>query len=410
LAKLNLTARRVAALKPKPTRVYYFDLNLPGFCVGVTPKGVKSFSVVYRHVGRLRRLTIGTTDRWSLADARDAAREALRLVDKGQDPAAKKRQQHRAEIKTFADLAKAFMERYSKKKKRSWREDQRIIDANLLPAFKHSGVPDLTRSDVRLMLEGLGERVIANRVLACMRKIYNWGISQDLVENNPCSQIPRPATERSRDKVLTEAELKAIWKAFDEEPPLMEAMYKLRLITAQRGGEIASMRWADITKEGEDTWWTIPAESSKNKKPHRVPLSSAAVGILDGLRRKQSKLKNPRKRKSPFVFYAPRGGGHIGELQKSAQRIRENATKDLKVQTKDGTYVMNFRAHDLRRTAASYMTSMGISRLVVGRILNHAEPGVTAVYDRHSYDREKREALNQWLERLTAIVSPDPLD
>src|SRR5262249_1613729 len=156
----------------------------------------------------------------------------------------------------------------------------------------------------------------ANRVLAYIRKIYNWGISQDLVDNNPCFQIPRPTPEKSRDKVLSEAELKALWHALDKEPALMAAMYKLRLLTPQRGGEIAAMKWIDIAKEGELTWWTIPAEVAKNKKPHRVPLTDAAVKILESLRRDQSELKNLEKQKSLFVFYAPRGGGHITELQK----------------------------------------------------------------------------------------------
>src|SRR5262249_1009596 len=224
MARLNLTARTVAALKPKDKRIYYFDVNLPGFCLGVTPNGVKSFSVVYRHARRLRRLTIGTTDRWTLADARDQAREALRAAAKGEDPAAKKRQKQQAEIKTFAHLAATFMERYSKKKKRSWPEDQRIIDSYLLPRFKNIPVTEVRRTDVRSMLEALGERVISNRVLACMRKIYNWAISVDLVENNPCFKIPQPAKENRRDKVLTEPEIKMVWRAFEKEPQLMAAM------------------------------------------------------------------------------------------------------------------------------------------------------------------------------------------
>src|SRR5262245_12235775 len=203
MAKMNLTAKSVKALKPKKERIYYFDTNLPGFCVSVTPAGVKSFSVVYRHVGRLRRYTIGTTDRWTLVDARDKGREALRSAAKGQDPAAEKKKKRLAEIKTFDDLSKLYMERWAKKRKKSWKEDQRVIDRYLC-RFKNVPVAEVKRADVRLMLEELGERIIANRVLAYIRKIYNWGISQDLVDSNPCFQIPRPTPEKSRDKVLTE--------------------------------------------------------------------------------------------------------------------------------------------------------------------------------------------------------------
>src|SRR5262245_46248125 len=116
MAKMNLTAKSVNALKPKSDRVYYFDTNLPGFCVSVTPAGIKSYSVMYRHVGRLRRYTIGTTNRWTLADARDKAREALRSAAKGQDPAADKKRKRLADIKTFGDLSELYMERWAKKR------------------------------------------------------------------------------------------------------------------------------------------------------------------------------------------------------------------------------------------------------------------------------------------------------
>ncbi len=398
MAKLNLTARSVAALKPKPERVYYFDTNLPGFCISVTTKGVKTFSVMYRHGRRLRRYTIGTTDRWSLVAARDEARDALRAAAKGEDPAAQKKEERTAE--TFGELAADYMERWAKKRKKSWREDQRIINRYFLPRFEHIRAADVKRRDVRAMLEEMGETVMANRVLACMRKIYNWAIGVDLVDSNPCLNIPKPARDTSRTRVLSENEIKKIWNGIEQEPLLMSSMYKLRFFTAQRGGEVASMRWVDIAEEEDQVWWTIPAEVAKNGRSHRVPITDGSLRILETLRREQSILRNETKRESPFVFYAPRGKGHIKELQKAAQRIRQNAKLE-----EDDNGVNDFRAHDLRRTAASYMTSMGIPRLVVGRILNHAEPGVTAVYDRHSYDQEKREALELWACRLVGIVA-----
>lgn len=398
MAKLNLTARSVAALKPKPERVYYFDTNLPGFCISVTTKGVKTFSVMYRHGRRLRRYTIGTTDRWSLVAARDEARDALRAAAKGEDPAAQKKEERTAE--TFGELAADYMERWAKKRKKSWREDQRIINRYFLPRFEHIRAADVKRRDVRAMLEEMGETVMANRVLACMRKIYNWAIGVDLVDSNPCLNIPKPARDTSRTRVLSENEIKKIWNGIEQEPLLMSSMYKLRFFAAQRGGEVASMRWVDIAEEEDQVWWTIPAEVAKNGRSHRVPITDGSLRILETLRREQSILRNETKRESPFVFYAPRGKGHIKELQKAAQRIRQNAKLE-----EDDNGVNDFRAHDLRRTAASYMTSMGIPRLVVGRILNHAEPGVTAVYDRHSYDQEKREALELWACRLVGIVA-----
>lgn len=389
MAKLNLTAKAIAALKAGPARADYFDSNLPGFHVRVTPNGVKTFSVLYRHAGRLRRLSIGTYPPWTLADAREAATQALRDATKGKDPAAEKKRERAAE--TFGELADAYIERWAKPRKKSWKEDQRIIKANLLPRFKPTRAKDVTRADVRLLLEEIAESgpVMANRVLACLRKIYNWGISQDLVLSNPCAAIPRPAPETRRDRVLTETEIKTVWQAMEAEPVELGGLFALRLLTAQRGAEVATMRWDEI----DGQWWTIPAERSKNKLPHRVWLSTPAVRILERIRAVRQASKNPRRRESPYVFQNRlRPEEPVHELQKVFQRIRTNAGVDV-------------RAHDLRRTAASLMTGMGISRLVVGKILNHAEPGVTAVYDRHAYDAEKKAALNRWTDRLEQITS-----
>ena len=128
-------------------------------------------------------------------------------------------------------------------------------------------------------------------------------------------------------------------------------------------------------------WWTIPAERSKNGLPHRVPLSDAAIDLLREL----------EDTDSPWVFPSPGGEGHMRSTQKAIERLRKRASIEL-------------RGHDLRRTAASFMTSMGTPRLVVAKILNHVETSVTAVYDRHSYDREKREALDAWAIRLVEIL------
>ena len=387
----KLTVRLLDALKPSKTRVDYFDESLPGFCVRVTKTGVKTFSIMYRHNGRLRRYTIGNYPPLTLADARRRGKDALRQVELGHDPAEEKKRERQAE--TFEELSKDFMERYSKKRKRSWREDQRIIDKYLVPRFKNVRAKDLSRSDVRVMLEAIAEKapVQANRVLALLRKLYNWGISQDLVEHNPCQAVPRPGKETRRDRVLNADELREVWKAIEAEQPLVAGLFKIRILTLQRGAEVSSMRWEDLDSRGG--WWTIPAERSKNGLPHRVPLDAAALRVLKNMKRERDDAKSESRRSSPWVFpNRRRPDAPIAELQKAVQRIRRASG-------------VEFRAHDLRRTGASLMTGMGIPRLTVGKILNHAEPGVTAVYDRHSYDREKRDALDRWGRRVGALVS-----
>jgi len=221
-----------------------------------------------------------------------------------------------------------------------------------------------------------GAPIQANRTLEVVRRLFNWAVGRDLIQVNPCYRVPKPSSENRSDRVLSESEICAVWNALSAEAPLTAAIFKLRLLTAQRGAEVLTMRW-DQTGNG---WWTIPAQFAKNGLAHRVPLSPQASALLDAIR--------PLGSGSPWAFPDADGEGH----HKAHERIRRRSQ-------------VSFVPHDLRRTAASYMTSMGISRLVVSKILNHVEKGVTAVYDRHSYDREKREALDAWGARLEQIIT-----
>ncbi|MBA2304359.1 MAG: site-specific integrase [Acidobacteria bacterium] len=225
--------------------------------------------------------------------------------------------------------------------------------------------------------------IMANRVLALVRKMFNFGIERDWLEVNPCHMVKRAAAERQRDRVLSDDEVRAMWKALDDEDTVIAAVFRLRLLTAQRGGEVLGAQWREI--DLASAWWTIPAERSKNGLAHRVPLSPQAVKVLKALRSITGD--------SEWVFPSPKKeGAAIAHAQKAIERVVRRSG-------------VEFRGHDLRRTAASLMVGAGVSRLVVSKILNHVETGVTAVYDRHSYDLEKRAALDYWGRRLEAIVT-----
>jgi integrase len=397
MPKINFTVKKLDSLKPKDERVDYWDKSLRGFVLRITPDGTRTFSVMYRIGGRRRRFTLGSYPVLKLADANEMARDALELVRNGIDPVEEKKRREEAEVErrlegfTFEMLAKQFLEEHVSKL-RSEYEVTRSFDEYLIPEFGKAKARELKRTVIRGYLDNMARTrpVMANRCLAYMRKMYNWALSKDLVEFNPCAGIPRPGKEQQRDRVLSEDEIKVIWKALAKEKPIMAATFRLRLLTAQRGGEVHSMRWKDI--DGE--WWTIPAEFAKNNLSHRVPLSPKALSVLEEVRQITSKQdKKAKRERSDWVFPNPiRREDHIKECQKLARRIREASKVD-------------FKAHDFRRTAASLMTGMGIPRLVIGKILNHVEPGVTKVYDRYAYDKEKQEALNAWGIGLSRIVS-----
>lgn len=388
MPQLNLTSQSISSLTAPKVRTDYFDQKVTGLGLRVSPSGTKTWICMFRVPGdpRKRRMTLGRYPAISLADARTQAREMLLAASRGDDPGEEKQQLLGAPA--FAELASEYIEKHAKKNKRSWKEDERILGRDVLPVLGSRKVHEVKRRDVIRLLDAIVDRgapIQANRTLALVRKIFNWAISRDIVETNPCLQVKAPRKENQRDRVLKEDELRAVWRAFDKLGAPMGQMFKLRLLTAQRGGEVASMAWTDVDLAGG--WWTIPAERAKNGRSHRVPLSKPARDILAA--------RQPSR--GEWVFPSPtRTGQYIQSPQKAAQRAR----------TLSG--VEDFVLHDLRRTAASYMTSLGVPRLVVSKILNHAEQGVTHVYDRHAYDAEKREALDLWASRLQEITQDNP--
>ena len=387
-----LTDRRVASLKPKTARVEYFDRTLPGFGLRVTPTGAKSWVLLYRVAsgGKLRRSTLGTYPDLGLAKARDTARGELQKAQAGRDPGT---EQQTARAHTFQQLADQYIEKHAKRHKRSWRDDDRRLRNVLIPAWGERPVVAIRRADVRELLEGIvsrGKAVDANRTLALVRRVLNYALDAEWVEANVAAKLKRPGgVEASRARVLNHDELRATWQHLHapstalglkgRRSTLARAALALRLVTAQRGVEVLNLRWRDI----DGDWWTIPVESSKNKLPHRVFLTSTAKRILKAVRALQPDDE------SAYVFVGVRG-----------KRQRSGALDTLDIP--------DVRPHDFRRTAASMMASAGIQRLVIAKVLNHVDRGVTAIYDRHGYDPEKRVALETWERTLTTILEEKP--
>jgi integrase len=395
LPKIKLHAKNIQKLEPlNGIQTDWWDEEADGLVLRVAASGSRSWCVLYRIGRRFRRFTLGKYPTVGLADARTRARKALYEVSLGQDPAQQKSESRDAI--TFGQLGAEYLEKYAKPKKRSAPEDERILN-KYLHVLSPIRAKDIKRPQIREILEDLAKNTPyqANKTLAVVRKVFNWAISRDYLEVNPCHLLAPPGEEKERDRVLSEEELKSIWTALDREDPWIAGVFRLLLLTAQRSGEVRSMRWDEISKEGEDMWWwKIPAERAKNGMAHRVPLSAPALRILETLRKEAQESNSERRKSSPWVFLSARGTTEcVSDIHKASGRIRVNSK------------VEDFRPHDLRRTVASLMTGSGISRLVVSKILNHVESGVTKVYDRYGYDSEKREALDAWCRKLMVIVS-----
>jgi integrase len=329
-----------------------------------------------------------------LADARLKLAEARKLLERGIDPGGREVQIRKAEraAETLAELVDAYLEKWARPRKRSASEDERILRKDVIPAWGKRKAQEIARRDVITLLDRIVDRgspISANRTLAVIRRMFGWALSRDMVPANPCTAVRAPGKETRRDRVLSAAEIATLWWALDNPPiskPIRLAL-KLQLVTAQRKGEVIDAEWSEF--DLDEGIWTIPGRRAKNGLPHRVPLSLLAVAVLNDIRAMAAEGQ-----KSKWLFSSQRREGPItGQAVDHAMRDNRGA-----LGTGDAT------PHDLRRTAASHMTSIGVSRLVVSKILNHAEPGITAVYDRHSYDREKRAALDAWGIRLEEII------
>jgi integrase len=404
MPRVNLTVRKLQSLKGSPAgQVDYWDQSFPRFGVRVSPLGRKSWVVFYRYNGRARRLTLGTCPPTGLAKARELAQDALNKVRDGHDPA--RDQQLTRREGTFGELCNDYMKRHAVPNKKSWRQDQWLIDSQLLPHWRHVKARDIGTLDVLALVEAVADRgakVLANRTLALISKIFAFAIPRGFRADHPCRGLSRPTKERGRDRVLSDEEIKTIWDTLESEDPFVRALFRLRFLTAQRGGEIRRMKWADIDlHRGE---WVIPAAAAKNGVAHFVPLTEDAVTMLATLKHWQlDRLKTinegrTKKRKEPkqfseWVFPSPRGDDSPFDWeQKLTKRIRQKSGVD-------------FRPHDIRRTVGTLLTKYcKAERFILKRILNHVDGDVTAIYDRNRYDEQKRLALDTWGRRLKAIV------
>jgi len=422
---MKLTDRTLKALKPKAERYEKWDEGRAGFGVRVSPAGRKSFIFMYRFEGRPRRMTLGTYPAMSLATARTKHAQAQEAVEKGIDPGAVHVETRRAErqAETVADLIEEYLSKWARPNKRSAAEDERILRKDVLPQWGKKKAKDIRRRDVILLLDDIVERgapIGANRTLGVIRRMFNFAVSRDILDATPVAMVKAPAKEHQRDRVLTAAEIKMLWKGLDRTviSPIVTAALKLQLVTAQRKGEIIGAALSEFDLENEI--WTIPAERSKNGIAHEVPLSPLALDLIRHTLQiaqenaeRRAKRHNIPPRDPKWLFPSPRGDGPVKPQAINGALYRACMAPEDRPETgnlggRPAIGLTDVVPHDLRRTAASGMTALGIPRLVVSKVLNHVERGVTAIYDRHTYDAEKRHALEAWAAHLETILTGKP--
>jgi integrase len=381
----NLTATSVEALKPlRDRQLDVWDTKRPGFGVRITPAGTKTWILMYRSEGRKYRLLLGRWPTMSVADARREAADRAGAIARGENPAAD-RSQAKSDP-TFGEFGETYLKRHATvhKRARSVVEDRKMLRSTDLAPWKHRKLAAIEKRDVIAVLDKVvarGAPVQANRMRALLSKVFNFAVARDLLAINPTAGIPREP-EKPRSRKLSDDELRNLWHVLDTQPRKIAAAFKLAVLTGARRSEVLGMAWSEINA----SWWNLPGERTKNGESHRIPLTPTAVALLEAL-----------PHTGAYVFPGGKKGQPLANIKKPLEKIRADAK------------LVNFHLHDLRRTVATRLAELGTDRTTLKKILNHTDSGdVTAVYDRHSYDAEKRAALIKWdrhLERLLTGAS-----
>jgi integrase len=383
-----------------------------GFGIRVLPSGVKTWFFIYRIDGKRRFMNLGHYPGISLSDARRKYRASFDLYEQGKDPAALADQtkEERRKAPTVAKLVTEYIGRHAKRFKKSWEKDEEILNRDVIPAWGNRKAAGITKGDVIRLLEGIVDRgapAMANNCFQIVRKMFNWAVEKDILPHTPCTGIKLPSPKLSRERSLTGDEIRALWTGLNTCAISDESRraLKLILVTAQRPGEVIGMH----TREFDDRWWTIPAERAKNGKTHRVYLTDTALSLIGEL--KVTDSETGEEKDKGYIFPTPHTQKEQSiDAHALAVTVRRNLAllvldKDGNPSTENRLGIAHFTPHDLRRTAATFMASMGTMNEVIDAILNHAKQGVIRVYNQYRYDKEKQLALETWERKLTSILT-----
>ena len=370
MPRVALTDRFVAGVKQTTGQRDYFDAHVRGLVLRVADSGLKTWCAFYTSPknGKRTRATLGRYPELGLADARGRALEARAHLEQGTDP----RDVHHGSM-TVAMLATSYLTKRASGL-RSVENIRHRLERKALPLIGGIELGKLHRRDINRVLDAImarGKPQEALAVFKVLRAMLRWAVERGDLEASPMQGMKGPAAPSVRDRILSEAEIRAAWKLEGD----LGDLIKLCLLTAQRSGEVCGMQGEELDLKARN--WIIPSSRTKNKTLHTVPLSDAALEII-----------RPRLR-----------GGQLFDVGSSSRVSKALARAEL------GDWTM----HDLRRTAISGMAELGVSPIVLAHIANHisaTRAGVTLrVYQTYGYDREQRQALDLWADRLAGIVA-----
>lgn len=379
------------------------DSNPVGFVARRLPSGAVTYGFRYRDKasGRQRWVGLGMHGEITPDQARKKALKTAAQVREGDKPvsasqaAAKRRQ---ASAHTLDAMLDNFLARHVRPTLRSAHEIERAFRVYVRPRLGRKSIHDLRRSDIVELLDTVEDNngpVMADRVLAHLRKAFNWHATRDDQFSPPMvrGMARTKASERARSRVLDDQEIRDLWTALDmlgdDVPACFPAFVRTLLLTGQRRENTATMRSTELSDEG----WLIPAEKFKTKREHLVPLTDNVLSLI-----------GPQQ-KTGFVFSSDGGKRPFSGFSKAKRALDAKIAEIRKASKRPA--MPHWTYHDLRRTARSLMSRAGVDPDIAERVLGHVIPGVRGVYDRHAYRNEKAAALKKLAALVDRIVRAD---
>jgi integrase len=418
---MRLNQKAIEGLTSNGRRRDVTVAGMPGLIVRVARahgRDVRTWRYRYFRDGRAQYATIGGYPSLSVAAARVLHAELIEIARNGGDPRAHVEARALSRLPatarpastgpTVRDVVEDFLRTTDRKRPEQARA---LLEANVLPEIGDLAAADVRKRDFLRIYDLILARdapVTANRVHALLKQVFAVALDHDLIDAMPGFPRDKPGgVERPRERVLFDDEIAVLWRTLDALTPSgkrglgitrpLALALKIALVTAQRRGEIATAKWADIVeidvvdatgKRGRRKAWHIP--ETKTDAAHTLPLSPLAMRLLDELRAYAGTspywLPNARNRTAS-------ADDRARTITAAAQRIR------------DVVGIGEWTPHDLRRTARTGMAALGVPDAVAERVLNHAVGDrMIAVYNRHQYSAEMADALDRWAAHVEAIT------
>lgn len=380
-------------------RTEYADTVVPNLKLIVQPSGVKSWAVRTQIGKKSVKLTIGSATALLLPEARQRARKLLEQVTAGVDP----RKVRAAQAANTVELVVSDWLRRDQSNKRTGKQVKALFDKNVLPFIGNRSFVSLTTEDAQKVVDRIEDRgsiIMARRVQSYLSQLFKWAVGRKIITSNPLINVPKPGNEKSRERWLSDGELREVWNAAIELGWPYGPVLQMLILTGSRRGEIAGLRWNEVDRDGI----LLPGERVKRLPryahvSHYIPLSEQALALLDSLPRIA-----PPKGGPAFVFTTT---GRLPPTNWDRTLKRLDRIIRARREAEGREPMARWTIHDLRRSTVTGMQALGVPFDVIEATIGHvgmSRRGVAGAYRRFAYETEKREALAQWGAHVAALV------